>query len=104
MTAKLRVSHTGQLVLWVGNSTRQVPAIFGQSAVGAFHKPSPNRVAFVFDGPIAAWLEYELSSSPPGESMTNIQSSGIEPGQRRLNGPQTTGRELSQFVAAYTRA
>jgi uncharacterized protein len=25
--------------------------------------------------------------------MTNIQSSGIEPGQRRLNGPQTTGRE-----------
>jgi predicted acyl esterase len=25
--------------------------------------------------------------------MTTIQSSGIEPGQRRLNGPQTTGRE-----------
>ena len=25
--------------------------------------------------------------------MTNIQSSGIEPGQRRLNGPQTTGRK-----------
>ncbi|HLX82970.1 MAG TPA: CocE/NonD family hydrolase [Terriglobales bacterium] len=25
--------------------------------------------------------------------MTNIQSSGIEHGQRRLNGPQTTGRE-----------
>ena len=25
--------------------------------------------------------------------MTNVQSSGIEPGQRRLNGPQTTGRE-----------
>ena len=25
--------------------------------------------------------------------MTTVQSSGIEPGQRRLNGPQTTGRE-----------
>src|SRR6202007_1817012 len=25
--------------------------------------------------------------------MTNVESSGIEPGQRRLNGPQTTGRE-----------
>jgi uncharacterized protein len=25
--------------------------------------------------------------------VTNIQASGIEPGQRRLNGPQTTGRE-----------
>lgn len=25
--------------------------------------------------------------------MTNIHASGIEPGQRRLNGPQTTGRE-----------
>jgi hypothetical protein len=25
--------------------------------------------------------------------MTNVQSSGIEAGQRRLNGPQTTGRE-----------
>src|SRR5882757_3308459 len=25
--------------------------------------------------------------------MTNVQASGIEPGQRRLNGPQTTGRE-----------
>jgi predicted acyl esterase len=25
--------------------------------------------------------------------MTNVPSSGIEPGQRRLNGPQTTGRE-----------
>ena len=24
--------------------------------------------------------------------MTTIQSSGIEPGQRRLNGPQTTER------------
>lgn len=24
--------------------------------------------------------------------MTNVQSSGIDPGQRRLNGPQTTGR------------
>lgn len=24
--------------------------------------------------------------------MTTIQSSGIEAGQRRLNGPQTTGR------------
>ena len=61
--------------------------------IGAFHRPSPNRVAFVFDGPIAAWLEYELYSSPAGESITNVPSSGIEPGQRRLNGPQTTGRE-----------
>src|ERR1700745_646512 len=25
--------------------------------------------------------------------MTNVQWSGIDPGQRRLNGPQTTGRE-----------
>ena len=25
--------------------------------------------------------------------MTNIHASGIAPGQRRLNGPQTTGRE-----------
>jgi predicted acyl esterase len=25
--------------------------------------------------------------------MTNVQVSGIDPGQRRLNGPQTTGRE-----------
>ena len=25
--------------------------------------------------------------------MTNLPASGIEPGQRRLNGPQTTGRE-----------
>jgi uncharacterized protein len=25
--------------------------------------------------------------------MSNVPSSGIEPGQRRLNGPQTTGRE-----------
>src|SRR6201998_2396445 len=25
--------------------------------------------------------------------MTNVPSSGIEPGQRRLNGPQTTGRD-----------
>jgi predicted acyl esterase len=35
--------------------------------------------------------------------MTNVQSSGIEPGQRRLNGPQTTGREyrnLSQPTRA----
>jgi uncharacterized protein len=35
--------------------------------------------------------------------MTTIQSSGIEPGQRRLNGPQTTGREyrnLSQPTCA----
>ena len=33
--------------------------------------------------------------------MTNVPSSGIEPGQRRLNGPQTTGREyrnLSQHT------
>jgi putative CocE/NonD family hydrolase len=37
--------------------------------------------------------------------MTNIQSSGIEAGQRRLNGPQTTGREyrnLSQPAHAMT--
>ena len=26
--------------------------------------------------------------------MSNVQSSGVEPGQRRLNGPQTTGREF----------
>jgi uncharacterized protein len=35
--------------------------------------------------------------------MTNLQSSGIDPGQRRLNGPQTTGREyrnLSQPIYA----
>ena len=25
--------------------------------------------------------------------MNNVPSSGIDPGQRRLNGPQTTGRE-----------
>src|SRR4029077_11352017 len=25
--------------------------------------------------------------------MTNLRSSGIDPGQRQLNGPQTTGRE-----------
>jgi len=38
--------------------------------------------------------------------MTTIQSSGIEPGQRRLNGPQTTGRSyrnLSQPAHAMTR-
>jgi uncharacterized protein len=38
--------------------------------------------------------------------MTSIQSSGIEPGQRRLNGPQTTGRSyrnLSQPAHAMTR-
>ena len=29
--------------------------------------------------------------------MTNIQSSGLGPGQRRLNGPQTTGREYRNF-------
>ena len=37
--------------------------------------------------------------------MTNIQSSGIEEGQRRLNGPQTTGRDyrnLSQPAHAMT--
>jgi uncharacterized protein len=37
--------------------------------------------------------------------MTNIHCSGIEPGQRRLNGPQTTGREyrnLSQPAHAMT--
>jgi hypothetical protein len=35
--------------------------------------------------------------------MANVPSSGIEPGQRRLNGPQTTGREyrnLSQPTQA----
>jgi len=38
--------------------------------------------------------------------MTTIRASGIEPGQRRLNGPQTTGREyrnLSQPTHAMTR-
>ena len=38
--------------------------------------------------------------------MTTIQSSGIEPGQRRLNGPQTTGRNyrnLSQPAYGMTR-
>jgi predicted acyl esterase len=38
--------------------------------------------------------------------MTNIRASGIEPGQRHLNGPQTTGREyrnLSQPAHAMTR-
>jgi len=38
--------------------------------------------------------------------MTAIHSSGIEPGQRRLNGPQTTGRSyrnLSQPAYAMTR-
>jgi len=38
--------------------------------------------------------------------MTTIQSSGIEPGQRRLNGPQTTGRNyrnLSQPAYSMTR-
>ena len=38
--------------------------------------------------------------------MTTIQSSGIDPGQRRLNGPQTTGRDyrnLSQPAYAMTR-
>jgi len=38
--------------------------------------------------------------------MTTIQSSGIEPGQRRLNGPQTTGRSyrnLSEAAHAMTR-
>src|SRR5690349_2533239 len=37
--------------------------------------------------------------------MTTIKSSGIEAGQRRLNGPQTTGREyrnLSQPAHAMT--
>src|SRR6201987_2081409 len=39
-------------------------------------------------------------------SMTNVPCSGIEPGQRRLNGPQTTGREyrnLSRPLHAITR-
>src|SRR5277367_2044742 len=38
--------------------------------------------------------------------MNNVPSSGIEPGRRRLNGPQTTGREyrnLSQPTHAMTR-
>jgi predicted acyl esterase len=38
--------------------------------------------------------------------MTTIRASGIEPGQRHLNGPQTTGREyrnLSQPTHAMTR-
>jgi predicted acyl esterase len=38
--------------------------------------------------------------------MSNIRASGIEPGQRHLNGPQTTGREyrnLSQPTHAMTR-
>jgi predicted acyl esterase len=34
-----------------------------------------------------------IGYSPYGKSMINLQASGIEPGQRRLNGPQTTGRE-----------
>jgi predicted acyl esterase len=29
--------------------------------------------------------------------MTNVTSSGIEPGQRRLNGLQTTGRDYSNL-------
>jgi predicted acyl esterase len=32
--------------------------------------------------------------------MTNIKSSGIEAGQRRLNGPQTTGREYPNLSRA----
>src|SRR5580692_12453185 len=28
-----------------------------------------------------------------GSKMISVPASGIEPGQRRLNGPQTTGRE-----------
>jgi hypothetical protein len=38
--------------------------------------------------------------------MTNVPSSGIEPGQCRLNGPQTTGREyrnLSQPTMPWHR-
>ena len=38
--------------------------------------------------------------------MTGIHASGIEPGQRRLNGPQTTGRDyrnLSQPTHTMTR-
>jgi predicted acyl esterase len=38
--------------------------------------------------------------------MTKLRVSGIEPGQRRLNGPQTTGRvyrNLSQPTHAITR-
>ena len=27
--------------------------------------------------------------------MTKVQSSGVDPGQRRLNGPQTTGRPIA---------
>src|SRR5579872_7110809 len=48
---------------------------------------------FQFDAPISSPLEYELYRSPAGDSMANVPASGIEPGQRRLNGPQTTGRE-----------
>ena len=50
---------------------------------------------------IANWLSEHWSIA-----MTTIQSSGIEPGQRRLNGPQTTGRNyrnLSQPACAMTR-
>ena len=37
--------------------------------------------------------------------MTNIPSSGIDPGQRRLNGPQTTGRDYRNLSQpAYTMA
>ena len=64
----------------------------------ASHKP-------ILQGPIA--LEVKLTTrrgslftGPSGypltlraKSMTNLQVSGIEPGQRRLNGTQTTGRE-----------
>jgi len=38
--------------------------------------------------------------------MTDVEASGTEPGQRKLNGPQTTGRtyrNLSEAVHAMTR-
>ena len=33
--------------------------------------------------------------------MTSIQSSGIEAGQRRLNGPQTTGRNYRNLSPSH---
>jgi predicted acyl esterase len=57
-----------------------------------------NRVAFQFDGPIRTCYEFPQFANKE-VSMANIPCSEIEPGQRRLNGPQTTGceyRNLSQ--------
>jgi X-Pro dipeptidyl-peptidase (S15 family) len=60
--------------------------------------------AIQFDALIGTCLEYEFPQFANKEvSMPNIPSSGIEPGQRRLNGPQTTGRDyrnLSQPIHA----